>query len=931
MKKFFAVGYKWLLGSLLTTLMLLMLISPADISFAHPPRQAGDQPDFSLSLEIAPDGGAMIESQETTLDPAYFTANGSLDGTRVTSTGLTLAEGQTVGSYLSHVIFSPLSFTTDIVPLWRADLPGGTGLRLETRLSFDGSTWSDWLENPEAFYPVRDDLHAGHLIWVGGDQAALQVRVTLLATEPEVVPTLNSLTLVFNDTSHGPTDGQIAGQMADQVRSAAINEICPIQEKPPVVLRTAWGCPDGQKSPRRPPVYQPVTHIILHQTETPNHTRPYQDWAGWVRSVWNYHARVLWWGDVGYNYLIDPNGVIYEGRAGGDDVVGIHDTHNAGSMAIGFLGCYGACDDPRLSVAEPSEAMLESAARLIAWKLNKNGIDPHSSGPYGHRPDVPVIAGGRDVTQTTSPGDHLYSRLPELRDAVQAKIKACEPPPLAQCRISEVTFDRDGYTVGEPINLTATVVDGQGNPLNGASVRANVAAPDGSSGSIELAGEGTYQGSYTNTGLPGDYRFILRAEDPTGQIFTACTSDEQIVPVSEVALPACTLTAQAEPATLPAPGGTVTLSAMVSLNASPINEANVTAQVTKPDNSGAVELSLPSQGNGIYALPFDDTSTPGDYAFSVTANGQDFTSCQAGSSFTVAAQTGGPIVIIEPASLSLCQAGPGATSQIRVSGVTGLQGIAFKLNFDPNLISVVDADPGTPDVVEIRAGETVSGKVLFEVENQVVDGLIGFAVVLNSPISGEAILVEIDWKPVAAGSSALTLDSVDLADPNGSAIPSQVLDGSVEVSPCGSAGVIGRVLLQGRQDHSGVLVSDGQTQQQAQTNAEGFFTVAGADLLHLKMPGYLAAQIDVRAGLGQASAAAPFDLGTITLLAGDVNDDNLVNILDLARLGARYNSDDQTADINADGLVDILDLVLAANNYGRQGPLIWQQHQLASN
>ena len=56
-------------------------------------------------------------------------------------------------------------------------------------------------------------------------------------------------------------------------------------------------------------MYQPVTHIIIHQTETPNNVGPYQDWAGWVRSVWNYHANVLRWGDVGYNYLVDPNTV----------------------------------------------------------------------------------------------------------------------------------------------------------------------------------------------------------------------------------------------------------------------------------------------------------------------------------------------------------------------------------------------------------------------------------------------------------------------------------------------------------------------------------------------------------------------------------------------------------------------------------------------
>jgi hypothetical protein len=66
-------------------------------------------------------------------------------------------------------------------------------------------------------------------------------------------------------------------------------------------------------------------------------------------------------------------------------------------------------------------------------------------------------------------------------------------------------------------------------------------------------------------------------------------------------------------------------------------------------------------------------------------------------------------------------------------------------------------------------------------------------------------------------------------------------------------------------------------------------------------------------------------LGTITLLAGDVNADNVIDILDLASLATHYLSNDATADLNGDGVVDILDLALAAQNYQQQGPLTnWQ-------
>jgi hypothetical protein len=62
-------------------------------------------------------------------------------------------------------------------------------------------------------------------------------------------------------------------------------------------------------------------------------------------------------------------------------------------------------------------------------------------------------------------------------------------------------------------------------------------------------------------------------------------------------------------------------------------------------------------------------------------------------------------------------------------------------------------------------------------------------------------------------------------------------------------------------------------------------------------------------------------LGNITLLAGDINADNLIDIFDLAHMARFYGSSDSQADLNGDGTVSILDLVLAAGNYGQRGPL----------
>jgi hypothetical protein len=192
-----------------------------------------------------------------------------------------------------------------------------------------------------------------------------------------------------------------------------------------VRTRVEWGCPDGEQSPQWAPSYTKVTHAVVHHTAGANSV---PDWDAELRSIWHLHTNINGWGDIGYNYLIDPNGVVYEGRAGGDGAIGAHfSCRNTNTVGVALLGTY--------STATPTAAALESLESLLAELSVRNAIAPQAM--ILHVPTallVPTIIGHRDGnpstetcnTTTVCPGDVLHALLPSIRSAVAARIPA--PP-----------------------------------------------------------------------------------------------------------------------------------------------------------------------------------------------------------------------------------------------------------------------------------------------------------------------------------------------------------------------------------------------------------------------------------------------------------------------------------------------------------------------
>lgn len=216
-----------------------------------------------------------------------------------------------------------------------------------------------------------------------------------------------ALRLHWYNPGHTPESARTSVAVADPAFST-----CPCA-LPAVLPRTEW-CPGGDCPRAGSPAATEVTHLIIHHSAGTNNA---DDWAAIVRVIYELHVTGNGWDDVGYNYLIDPNGVIYEGR--GNDVRGAHFCgSNTGTMGVCVLGTF-------TNVA-PSDAARAALATLLAWKSCDRDLDPLGSAYHAASElTLPRISGHRQGCATACPGDAFYPLLPQVRQATAAAIDAC--------------------------------------------------------------------------------------------------------------------------------------------------------------------------------------------------------------------------------------------------------------------------------------------------------------------------------------------------------------------------------------------------------------------------------------------------------------------------------------------------------------------------
>lgn len=205
-------------------------------------------------------------------------------------------------------------------------------------------------------------------------------------------------------------DGDRAAKGASATLSAAA-----YTRKPSIYSRRQWGA-DEKIRESGPPAYGEVRGGFVHHTVNTNSYTSAQV-PGIIRSIYAYHVRSRGWRDIGYNFLIDRFGRIWEGRYGGVDrpVVGAHTSgYNSYSFAASAIGNF--------DKVAPSTALVNAYGTLYAWKLSLHGVrGTKGSTRMGDRTFSHAIMGHRDAGSTACPGRYLYAKLGTIRSQAGSK------------------------------------------------------------------------------------------------------------------------------------------------------------------------------------------------------------------------------------------------------------------------------------------------------------------------------------------------------------------------------------------------------------------------------------------------------------------------------------------------------------------------------
>lgn len=307
-------------------------------------------------------------------------------------------------TFVSSEIVPKIEFNA-IAALWRENLPEGSQVKLEIRVLDNRNNWSSWNEVKRSEDGKGEKQEGGEtfselLFFKKG--LKIQYKFILSSSNSKETPEVTQIKFVFIDSTSGPriVKKTLPGFILQLFK---VNFTKAEDSRPRIILREEWGA-DESLMHWSPEYYQVKTAIIHHTAGKDGGHDP----AIVLRGIYYYHAVTLGWGDIGYNYLVDKYGNIYQGRKGGDGVEGGHAWgFNKGSIGIALIGTYEEKD--------VSKKAIKSLSRLLAYKLYDFGLSARDFNFLSGK-KIKNISGHKDVNQTLCPGKKLYGELNQIRN-----------------------------------------------------------------------------------------------------------------------------------------------------------------------------------------------------------------------------------------------------------------------------------------------------------------------------------------------------------------------------------------------------------------------------------------------------------------------------------------------------------------------------------
>jgi uncharacterized protein with LGFP repeats len=222
-------------------------------------------------------------------------------------------------------------------------------------------------------------------------------------------PTTTDETTPAPTPTPAPTDPAAPVAPVAPVEAPALAPVANVvAPQPEIFSRAQWGA-DERMRDKSSLHYGTIHAGFVHHTVNANdYTRAQV--PAIIRGIYAYHTQSRGWSDIGYNFLVDKFGRIWEGRYGGVDrpVVGAHTLgYNEESFAMSAIGNF--------ETAQPTPEMLDAYGRLFAWKLSLHGVDAAATSVKVDGDTFQAINGHRDAAATACPGKYLYAKIPTIR------------------------------------------------------------------------------------------------------------------------------------------------------------------------------------------------------------------------------------------------------------------------------------------------------------------------------------------------------------------------------------------------------------------------------------------------------------------------------------------------------------------------------------